>query len=186
MRPRGKEVGPQQLVIEVAQQRQADDAGIEKRAEKRREEHHFRKDEPAHSPTERDVDLAVVVAVLGFARHDRKPADQHVDQRGEPDRQRKPAERIVVDHHGRAEHRKNHGDTADRRPLRRRRHVVKRAMRRRVGVRGAMRVSHRFVPSFDQRTTKLTITISKPTNSAAATRPAMMTYTGLSWAASFS
>ena len=99
--------------------------------------------------------FAVVVAVLGFARHDRKPADQHVDQRGEPDRQREPAERIVVDDHRRAEHRKNHRDAANRRPLRRRRDVIKRAMRRRVGVRGAMRVSHRFVPSFDQRTTKI-------------------------------
>jgi hypothetical protein len=60
----GLEVGPQDLVVEVAQHRHRVHPRPVQRAEEGREEHHLGEDEPAHAPAEGDVDAVGVQAAL--------------------------------------------------------------------------------------------------------------------------
>ena len=71
------EVRPDQFVVEVAQPRHRDGAGIEQRAEEGAEEHHLREDEPAHRPAEGEVDALAVLAAFGFADGVAEPEVQH-------------------------------------------------------------------------------------------------------------
>ena len=53
--------------------------GIEQGAEKRGEEHHFRKDEPRHAPAETDIHLFVVYPAQAFIYHVPEPDEEHVE-----------------------------------------------------------------------------------------------------------
>ena len=67
-RPDGLEVGPQDLVVQVAEHRHRMHAGPVQRAEEGGEEHHLREDEPAHAPAEGDVDALRVQAAFALRR----------------------------------------------------------------------------------------------------------------------
>ena len=52
-------------------------AGIEKRAKKCCEEHHFRKNKPEHPHAKRHANLGVITTALAFTDHFAKPANEH-------------------------------------------------------------------------------------------------------------
>ena len=82
-RPSRSEIRPQQFVIDITQPRHRYLPGVQQRAEKCGKEHDFGKNEPAHTPAERAIDLLVVAAGLAFADDLAKPTEQHVNQHRE-------------------------------------------------------------------------------------------------------
>ena len=123
-RPSRRVIGPEQLLPEVAEIGDRDVAYVEQGAEERREEHHFGKDEPAHTPAEREVDLLVVEPVLGLAYHGAEPAEHHRQQHREAGEHQPRAHRIRVEPgRGAKRHQQQRARTGDR-PVRWLRHVV--------------------------------------------------------------
>ena len=76
--------GPDQLRHQAAEVGYRELADVEQRAEEGEEEHHLGKDEPAHAPAERCVDLLVVKPSFGFADYRAEPAEQHHEQHANP------------------------------------------------------------------------------------------------------
>ena len=101
--PLALEALPKRGLIGAGDVRHGQDADIEQGAEKCREEHDLRKNEPGHGPTEGTVHLRVVTAALGFSDDAAKPAEQHDRQDGKPAHQHETAagNRIHC-HHGAA------------------------------------------------------------------------------------
>src|SRR6478752_10316800 len=67
------------------------------RGEEGAEEHHFREDEPAHAPAERQLDLVAVVAVLTLADGLAEPLKQDSEQPEQTEEQRVLAPSGAVD-----------------------------------------------------------------------------------------
>ena len=91
-RPLGLEPRPQLLQrVAAAQPGDRQHAQIEKSAEECGEKHHLGKDEPAHRPAERAIDLVVEQSALALPDNRAEPAHQHVDEHGETGCQDIPA-----------------------------------------------------------------------------------------------
>src|SRR5690606_26651308 len=98
------------------------------RTEERAEEHHFRKDEPAHPPAEGNVHALVVHAAFGFVNHVPEPAEHHGDQPEEPDEQHPAADADAVEPDRRTECHGEQRHRTDDRPVRRLRYEVLRSV----------------------------------------------------------
>lgn len=79
------EVRPQNLVIQIAQPRHGDGAGIKQGAEESSKEHYFGENEPAHAPAERQVDTFAIQAGFGFADGFAEPLVQYDQYRQNAD-----------------------------------------------------------------------------------------------------
>ena len=120
-RPHRLEVGPQQGVVEAAERRQRVGARPPQRGEEGAEEHHFREDEPAHAPAEREVDLVAVLAALALADGLAEPDEQRAQPQhhAQPAATRRPT--VAVDPLGGAEDDEEQADRRHHRVGRRRR-----------------------------------------------------------------
>ena len=133
-RPGEFERGPQHVCNTLGpvatQPRPCQDAHVEQRTEEGQEEHDFREDKPAHAPAERAVQLRAVQPGPALLDHCAKPAEQHVGQkqRTHEEDQRPVRFRVaglhVVEPGAQAEHRDEHADGGNDRPLALRRYVV--------------------------------------------------------------
>ena len=108
----------------ATQPRHRELARIEQRAEERGEEHDLGEDEPHHPHAERAVDTLVVAAVLALVDHCAEPADEHEDDRGQPEHQHPAPRGHVHQEQCHAKHGREERHGSDRRPLAAMRDVV--------------------------------------------------------------
>ena len=90
---------------------------IEQRAEERREEHHFREDEPEHALAERLVDLGVVEALLAFADDRGEPSRNHEDDDGKAQQHDVEAGVGAIQPARYADHQEQQADGSDHGPV---------------------------------------------------------------------